>query len=162
MLLNGMQTKLCYLRIYPFPSTRHSRGSTFTDLWLVFDSSRKKKSSFCRTVALAVLSHTLGTLRTSNTLFCPEMSNGHEPGVLLCQDSWKRTAPRERASTLQATSRFPKPWHGTGIRSCWRTWLRLLHREHRSKALDGTQGMSPHLIYMSQQWKPMWVLDHPS
>lgn len=32
-----------YPPIYPFPSTRCSCGSAFTDLWLVFESSRRKQ-----------------------------------------------------------------------------------------------------------------------
>lgn len=32
---------------------------------------------------------------------------------------------------------------------------------NRSSGWD-MRGMSPHLIYMSQQWKPVWGLDHPS
>jgi len=47
----------------------------------------------------SVLSHNPGTHRTSNTLFCPEMRNGHRMGVLLCGGSQERTATREEASS---------------------------------------------------------------
>lgn len=84
-----------YPPIYPFPSTRCSCGSAFTDLWLVFESSRRKQLFLWNT--------------RFNTVFCPGM------GVLLCGGCWESTAPRDGTSTLQ---QLPKLRQG-GISSWW-------------------------------------------
>lgn len=111
-----------YPPIYPFPSTRCSRGSAFTDLWLVFESSRRKQLSLWNT--------------RFNTIY-----EALWAGLLLCGGC---TAPRDGTSTRQ---QLPKLWQGDQqlMESTAQNSLT------RSRSSTGWHTRNdPHLIHMSQ------------
>lgn len=83
-----IQTKHCYLRIYPFPSTRHSCGSAFTSLALVADSSQKHEPPLSVVLLPTALSYTR-RLTEPQVPFCALQwglpSLRAQAGVLLCR-----------------------------------------------------------------------------
>lgn len=103
-----IQTKHCYPRIYPFPSTRHSCGSAFTSLALVADSSQKHKPPLSVVLLPTALSYTRRLT---------------EPQVPFCALQWGIPSLRARAGVLlcrgphwgkvSALCQFPKSQHGT-------------------------------------------------
>lgn len=130
-----------YPPIYPIHSSRCSCGSAFTDLWLVFEPSRRKQ--------LFLQEHRVSAP-------CSAVSWVPTLWGLLGEHSTKGWHQHPAGN-------FPNPGMG-GISSWWRAGLRWLLHKHQREALDETQAVSLHPVHLSQCClcvSPMWVLPHP-